>query len=108
MVIQVVSHVSRVLHLRGHAHLERLERTHQQPPRPRIRRGADKGPQRADPLHDVPASHTRPRYHIAVAADELGGRVEHQVGTVLQGMLEERPQKRIVHHHHGALIALGQ
>ncbi len=34
-----------------------------------------------------------------MAADELGGRVDHQVGAELQRVLEQRAQKRVVHGH---------
>ena len=108
MLAQEACHVLGILHLRGHAHLERLEAAHQQPAGPRSRRGPDEGPERADLLHHLSPADARTGDHITVASDELGRRVDHQVGAVLEGVLEHGAQERVVYHDHRPLTALCQ
>jgi hypothetical protein len=64
--------------------------------------------ERPDLLHDFAPADARARYHVAVAPYELGGRVDHQVGAVLEGMLENRTEESVVDHHHRPLVTLCQ
>ena len=42
--------------------------------------------------------------HVGMAVDELCHRVQHHVGTEIQGLLQVRTGEGVVHHQQGAVL----
>eukprot|EP00968_Pinguiococcus_pyrenoidosus_P028351 scaffold7788_cov239-Pinguiococcus_pyrenoidosus.AAC.1 len=86
-----------------HAHVQRLQAPDGQVAVKRTGHGADAVLDEAEALLDlVVVGHHHAHHHVAVAADELGHAVHHEVRSVLQRVLEERRREGVVHGEQGA------
>ncbi len=80
----------------GHAQRQRLERARDHPGRMRIELGSDRAAQQLDRAHMLLAAKRGAGDEVAMAADIFGQRVDDDVGAVLERLLEDRPEQRVV------------
>ena len=87
----------------AHAQRQRAQPADQQPGIERRQLGAEIGEgQVVDPRQQGPAAGQRAGHHVAVAAEILGGRMQHQVDAVLDRALEDRRSPAVVDHRDDA------
>ena len=96
---QEVGHVSCVLHLAGHAELERLQAPHEEPAGPRPGHGAEDGPGHLHLADELSRTEAPAGDEVRVPTHVLREGIEHQVGAQLQGVLVEGTQEGVVHRH---------
>ena len=90
----------RVVRMGAHPVRQRADTAANEPAVERRRHGAARGLDRADTLEDRVASpgHDGTAEHVAVAAQVLRRRVQHEVGAELEGRLEHRRGRGVVAH----------